>query len=175
VFPTAAAEGATQARPRALAPDVTAAASGQGGAKVKGKRGRVLAFTAGGAVLAAAAVVAVLTFSQGSGQPGTPVADAPATQAGGADNALGEVAPGTPTITAKRIGTTDKVEFSWTYANPQGGDSFELDQTIADKQTETTKHEITVTVPPGQAVCYAVRVYRNGQQSEQSSPTCSSQ
>jgi serine/threonine protein kinase len=175
VFPAAPAEGATGARPRALAPDAAAAASGQSGAEAKGKHGRVLAFAAGGAALAVAAVVAVLALSNGGGQPSTPVVGAPATQAGGADNALGEVAPGTPTITAKPIGKTGKVEFSWTYANPQGGDSFELDQTIGtvNKQIPTTKHEIVVTPPPGQAVCYAVQVYRDGLQSDFSPTKCS--
>ncbi len=140
-------------------------------------RGRVLALVGGGAALAVVAGVAVLSLSPGSGQPGSPPADAaPATQANSEQNAIGPDAtdPGTPVLSVTRLSAT-QVKFTWTYENPVSTDTFEWTrETAGNPSGETNKAELVVAVPSGQTACFEVRVVRDdGTASDESPPECS--
>jgi serine/threonine protein kinase len=143
-------------------------------------RGRVLALVGGGAALAVAAGVAVLTLSPGGGQPGSPPATASAApQPNSGQNAIGDpTVPGTPVLSATRLSAT-KVKFTWTYDNPVSTDTFEWTResgTAGNRWGETSKAELIVAVPSGQTVCYEVRVDRaDATASDESPPDCSPQ
>jgi hypothetical protein len=201
-FPPEAPDAATLARPRRVAPGSAdsfgttdagtlgrtgsqfgraEAASPSGAAgpdQRKSGRGRVLAFVGSGAALAAAAGVAVIALSHGGGQPGSaPAGTGQATQAGGAEDAIGPDAttPGAPAVTATRLGAT-QVKFSWTYDNPAAGDTFQWKRvggTAGQPSGEATKPELIVTVPAGQSACFEVQVTRtDGAASDESQPAC---
>jgi hypothetical protein len=200
-FPREAPESATVARPLGGADSARATGAGplaQGGAHPGGPppavpagavgavgagqrqngRSRVLALAGGGVALAVVAGVAVVALSHGGGQPdSTPSASAgQATQAGGAQNAIGPAAaaPGRPAITATRLSAT-KVRFSWKYDNPASGDTFgwRLTGTAGTSSGQEAKPELTVTVPSGKVACMEVRVTSAaGQASADSEPLC---
>lgn len=142
-----------------------------------GGRGRTLALIGAGAALAVVAGVAVAVLSHGGGQPdGTPASAGQATQAGGADNAVGPAAaaPGTPAVKATRLSAT-QVKFTWTYDNSAAGDTFpwSMSGTVRHSSGEATKPDLTVTVPRGQVACLEVRVRSaSGQASDNSEPAC---
>lgn len=180
-FPAEAPEAATRARPRMVAPAGAGSIGATGAAgprQRKTGRGRGLAFAGGGAALAVAAGVAVIVMPHGGGQPGSaPASAGQATQAGGAQNAIGPdgTAPGQPTVTASRLKAT-RVKFSWTYDNPVSSDTFEwkrVSGTAGKLSGEAAKPELIVTVPAGQSVCFEVRVTRtDGEASDESQPAC---
>jgi tRNA A-37 threonylcarbamoyl transferase component Bud32 len=192
-FPPEAPEAATLARPRRVAPGgadspgatgstgttgTTGTMGATGGDQRTSGRGRVLAFVAGGAALAVMAGVAVIVLSHGGGQAaGAPPGAGQATQAGGAQDALGPdaTAPGQPAVTATRLRAT-AVKFSWTYDNPVSSDTFQwkrVSGTAGKPSGQAAKPELIVTVPKGQSVCFEVRVTRaDGEASDESSPAC---
>ena len=143
-------------------------------------RGRVLALVGGGAALAVVAGVAVLALSSGSGQPGSPPADAaPATQPNNEQNAIADATePGTPVLSVTRLSAT-QVKFTWTYDNPVSTDTFEWTRetgTAGNRSGGTNKAELIVAVPSGQTACFEVRVERaDGTASDESPPECSPQ
>ena len=197
-FPPEAPDAATLARPRQLSTahdpfgatnagpfgrtDATGA-EGVGGRAADGRqagqpRSRWLAIAAGGSLLAAAGVVAVLALNHSGGQTaGTPTGTGQSTRAGGGQDAIGPgaAAPGQPAVTATRIGAS-QVKFSWTYANGQPGDLFRwwrVSGPGSHAPRLTSKATVVLPVARGQSVCIEVQVRRaNGTASAQSQPGC---
>jgi len=191
-FPREAPEGATVARSRAAAPGsadfsgptdaghgpTAASPSGAAGpGHRKRGQGRVLALAGGAAALAVVAGVAVVILTHGGGQPGNAPGSSPAaTQAGGAQNALGlDAAPGTPVIKATRLSPA-QVRFTWTYDNSAATDEFEwsVAGTVPASTGKAARPELVVTVPAGEVACLEVRVVNtDGAASGESQQVCS--
>ena len=144
----------------------------------RGRTGRALALAAGAAVLAIVAVVAVQVLGHGGGGQASagPTAAGQATAPGGADDAIGDTEPGTPTVKAHRVSATE-VEFTWTYANPAAGDTFRWQRvsgTAGPPDGRTSTPSLPVHLASGQAICIQVEVVRlDGTESAQPGQACS--
>ncbi len=145
---------------------------------------RSLLLAGGGVLVAVVAVVAFLTLGRGGGQPGGTPGTGQPTQATGQGSAAasgqsalgpGATAPGEPSVTAAPAGS-GQVKFSWTYANPEPGDSFRWQRvsgTAGDPAGVVSKPKLVISLPPGQTVCILVQARRaGGQASEPSKPAC---
>jgi hypothetical protein len=158
------------------AADPSAADLDVAGAQEKPKRGRVLVFAGGGALLVAVAAVAVLALPRGSGsQPTALTGTGQPTQSGG-QSALGPgvAAPGQPAVTASRANAR-QVEFRWTYANSASGDTFRLQVSGGTGKPVglVTKPDLLLTVATGHSACITVTVRTaDGEASEPSNPFC---
>ena len=121
------------------------------------------------------------TLGQSSGtpasQPTQATGQASGTSTAGGQSALGPgaTAPGVPAVTAQQA-ASGTVEFSWTYANPEAGDTFRWQRvsgTAGDPAGVLSKPKLSVALPPGQTVCIVVQARRaGGQASEASKPAC---
>jgi serine/threonine protein kinase len=145
------------------------------GSQQKPRRGRVLAFAGGGALLVAVAAVVVLALPRGGGQSPALTGTGQSTQSGG-QSALGPgvAAPGQPTVTASRA-SAGQVEFRWTYANPASGDTFRLQVSGAAGQPVRllSKPDLLLTVAKGHSACVIVTVRSaDGEASQPSNSFC---
>jgi hypothetical protein len=126
-------------------------------------------------VLAAALVaVVVWVVSSGGDEPDSPPTGTK-TVAGTEDRPILDT-PQVPTLSAKA--GTGRVIFSWTYANPEKGDTFRL--ATAGKASDLEPNDYVnartataaVKARKGQQVCAQVRVNRSGQLSDYSRAVC---
>jgi len=125
-------------------------------------------------------VVAVLVIGHGDGG-GAPAAGSTASgqasTTGGANSAIGPgvSAPGTPTVTARRVSAAE-VEFTWKYANPSTGDIFlwrRVLGTVGPSRGQAHTADLTVRLKKGQTLCIEVEVARaDGVASGESTPGC---
>ena len=174
-FPPEAPEAATLARPRAVVPGDRAdigTRAGDAGRQGRGKSGRMLALSGGGA-LVAVVVVAVALLGHGGGRPASaPTAGSQPTQPGIAEDPLG-LGPGTPTVTARSMGG-QQVEFSWVYANSAPNDSFRVQvDGSSGKPVLAKKPDLVLSVAQGHQACIQVRVVAtDGVNSPESSVSC---
>ena len=141
------------------------------GTRERSRRGRILMFAGGGALLAIVAAVAVLALPRGSGgQPGA----GQATQSAGQSEYGSAPVPGQPTVTSSRA-NAEQVEFRWTYANSASHDTFRVQVSGGAGQpvSMVTQPDLLLTVAKGHRACITVTVRSaDGEASQPSNQLC---
>lgn len=156
-------------RAEAFAGDVDVARSQE-----RSRRGRVLVFAGGAALLAVVAAVTVLALPRGSG--GQPSAQAGAGQASPPGAGQNVLAPGRPVVTVSRV-NAGEVKFQWTYANTASGDTFrwqEVSGGTGERAGIATEPYLRLAVAKGDSACIRVTVRTaDGEASQPSNLVCS--
>jgi hypothetical protein len=130
-----------------------------------------MVFVGGGALVALVLVAAVLGLSRGGGV-GSPSVQVTESIGTGPTQAVQGQGPGTPTVTARNVGSSH-VEFSWSYANAASGDTFQVQVNGGAKPTTVDKPNLVLSVAQGQKTCVQVQaISAGGTASAQSSQAC---
>jgi hypothetical protein len=110
---------------------------------------------AGAAVVVCALVVTgiIVSFSGSKQPPTVPISGA------SQNAAVNELAPGVPTITAKRSG--GKLRFSWTYDSADATDTFLWRVSGADRSTVAKAPNVVISDKSGTQLCIQVKVVRS--------------
>jgi len=144
------------------------------GSHEKSRRGRILVFAGGGALLVVVTAVTVLALPRGGSGQSPALTGAGQTTPPGAGNSA--LAPGQPIVTASHV-NAGQVEFQWTYANSASGDTFrwqEMTGGTGERAGIVTKPDLLLAVAKGQSACITVTVRSaDGEASRPSSPVCS--